>query len=870
MKAALSRTASPPSCLRPLAWAVVALACLTLAPVRADEPSLEVTANRNRLYLGESVVLNIKVAGADGRSEPDLSKLRHCRVKALGSQDISNYSIVIINGNMQRQGFSGRVFTYEITPDDEGAFVAGPVTMQVGGRSLTAEGPAVTVVGISKQDLVKISVSASRTTMLADEHQPFDITLRVRIKRLTGRYADTEPLYPANPPVLTVPFLEAHEIEGLKGPDVGQLLNSKLAGRNQPGLAINDYKVRNNIFDFGGFFNNQDPFAPRPAIFVLEKRPVTENGVAYIEYTITVSYSPLEEGTHTFGPVVFKGQVPVEVDANGQASGTEVFAVGPAVTVRVIPPPEENRPESYIGVLGSNLVARAALDAQTCNVGDPLTLSLTVEGPIQMRNVCPPRLSLQTNLLERFEVYDDSVKTTKRDTGRVYAYTLRPRRPGSIEVPPLAVSFYDVNTRGYRTVFTEPIPVKVRQATEVTASQIIGNVTGPVVRVSQTAREADLTVAGLRLDPLGAQPVQVWGSTPTVLATAAAGPALFLGVLLAASVLRRRDAWRQQRLARQARGCAERALRALATAPGPAAARHGLACAALRQYLCDRLALPAAALTPGEASDLLRRRGLDAGRAAAFEAIMSRHFNGEYETSGSTPPTAAEIETACRLIDEIDHELAALPKRPGASATRLLPLLVAAGLFTGVTAARAIAPDEADFIWNNANSLLASAHDPAGYVASAAEYQKLIDVGVRNPPLFYNQGTAFLQAGRYDDALRVLARAECYGGAQPDVTRNLQIARARKEGLKLRVMLWDRVLLFWHYRLPAATRILIAAAGFSLWWLGLALRVLRCPKPARRIMATALLVLIVFGTSAVTTLLQEQSAPRPIFPTAAP
>lgn len=841
---------------------------LALASTRADEPSLEVTANRARIYLGESVVLNIKVTGADRRSEPDLSKLRQCKVKALGSQDVSNFSIVIINGSMQRQGFSGRIYAYEVTPEDAGPFTAGPISVQVDGKSLTADGPAVTVVGITKQDLVKISVSASRNAVLVDE--PFDITLSVRVKRLAGRYADTEPLYPANPPVLTVPYLDAHGIDGIKGPDVGQLLRSKLAARNQPGLAINDYTVRNDPFDFGGFFNNQDPFAPRPAVFVLEKHPLTENGVAYLDYTLIVSYSPVEEGTHTFGPVVFKGQVPVEVDANGQASGTEVFAVGPAVTVRVVPPPEEDRPESYIGALGSNLVTRAVLDAQTCNVGDPLTLTLAVEGPIQMRNVFPPRLSLQTNLLERFEVYDDSVKTTKRDNGRDYAYTLRPRRPGSTEVPPIAVSFYDLNTRHYRTVYTDPIPVKVRQATEVTASQIIGNVTGPVVRLSQTAREADLTVAGLRLDPFGARPVRVWGSTPAVLATAAAGPTVFFGVLLAASVLRRRDTWRQQRLARQARGHAQNALRALVSAPGSAAERHGLACNALRQYLCDRLALPAAALTPGDAADLLRRQGLVAERVAAFEAVMGRHFNGAYATSGTEPPTATEIDAACRLIEDVDCELGVPAKRRTGTATHLLPLLVAAGLCAGATTARAIAPDEAAFIWNDANSLMAAAHGPADYVASAAEYQKLIDLGVRNPSLFYNQGTAFLQAGRYEDALRVLARAECYGGAQPDVTRNLQIARARKEGLKMRVMLWDRVLLFWHYRLPAATRILIAAIGFSLWWLGLALRILRRPTAARRLMAVAVVVLVVFGSSAITTLLQEQSAPRPVFTAAGP
>ena len=50
---------------------------------------------------------------------------------------------------------------------------------------------------------------------------------------------------------------------------------------------------------------------------------------------------------------------------------------------------------------------------------------------------------------------------------------LRPWRTGSFELPPIAVSYYDVRERQYKTVNTAPIPVKVRQTQEVTAAEIM-------------------------------------------------------------------------------------------------------------------------------------------------------------------------------------------------------------------------------------------------------------------------------------------------------------------------------------------------------------------------------------------------------------
>ena len=126
----------------------------------ATEPGIEVTANRTQIYLGESVVLTSRISG-DGIGTPDLGGLKGCAVKSLGSQDISRYSITIVNGQMHREGFSGRMFVYEVTPAQAGDFACGPIQAQAGGKALTGKGPTVGVQGVEKQPCWSTSRSTS-------------------------------------------------------------------------------------------------------------------------------------------------------------------------------------------------------------------------------------------------------------------------------------------------------------------------------------------------------------------------------------------------------------------------------------------------------------------------------------------------------------------------------------------------------------------------------------------------------------------------------------------------------------------------------------------------------------------------------------
>ena len=195
-------------------------------------------------------------------------------------------------------------------------------------------------------------------------------------------------------------------------------------------------------------------------------------------------------------------------------------------------------------------------------------------------------------------------------------------------------------------------------------------------------------------------------------------------------------------------------------------------------------------------------------------------------------------------------------------------LFILTALATCVAASGAGERAEHRFLWDEANARMLSARTPGDALQAAESYARLLDSGVRNGALFYNMGTALLLAGRDGDAIKLLLRAERYEGARPDARHNLRIAIARQEKHGIPGAHWPRILLFWHYQLPAERRGLAAAAAFFVFWLALTARQRRRAPGAMLAAALALAVFFVLGMSFAATLYQEAVEPIRSFSTA--
>ncbi len=835
----------PPQTLKRLVTAVC-LAVAWCAAARGAEVSMSVSAGRDSLYLGESLVLTVRVNGVDDASgAPVLDAVRDCDVRLLGSHSESQTSISVVNGRMTRQSFQGRIFSYEVTPRQAGILTIGPIVLQAGGRTLRQPGPRVTVAGVEAQDWVVIGVEAERQSVLIEE--PFDVRLTLRLRGLDGAYQDSEPLDPREPPQLNIPYL-GRELPGLEGPDVRQVLQGLLAdAHNAPGFLINDFSVQRDPFDNFFNMNINSPFQRNPAIFRLARRRDERDGRRDWVYTLALRYVAREEGEHTFGPVLFKGKVVTNADAQGRAQTHPVFAVGAAATVRVVPPPEAGRPSNYVGVLGKGLTVEASVDSQTCRLGDPLQLSVRIAGDVNIAKLRPPAFWELEALRASFRLYEDTLQTQRDDGAVTYRMTMRPIVAGTIEVPPIPAAYYDTTARAYRTVTSKPLPLRVDEAPEFRMDDVI-EIAG---ETSDQARRGDRTPSGIMLAPHGARGESLAGGR-AVLATALAGPVFLALTVLGLGAVRLRARWR----GRGARGGAlRRALRALGSGDGGEGGRAAGLSRAMRRYLAERLGVQRPGLTAHDCRRLLLERGAGEEQAAAFGGLLDRldaaAFGGGAHAGG-----VPEDEVRAMLL-RLDATLgrgekSARGRRGGGAAALVCVAILASG---AARPAHAAADDR--FAWAQAGAAAAAARTPEEFRAAADVYRDMVREGVRNGPLFYNLGTCLLLAGDHEEAAFHLRRAERYLGADDDVRCNLALALTGGDENVAPALPWTRIPLFFHYGLPGKVRATAAAAGVVLLCLGAALRLLRARRIARWCVTAGVVLTVVFGSSVAISLLAE-------------
>ena len=839
---AMRRTCSAVLCL-----------CLTVAGAWAKDVRVETSVDPDKVFIGETALLTIKVDGFKRGMDPDLSAVTNCTIAPRGH--IDQHIMSIVNG--RRTGFSGRVFQYDITPEHAGTTQLGPIRVVAGRNTVIAPGPRLTVRGIEDQRRVLLFLEPSKPEVIVDE--PLTVGLRVLVQRLPGRYCETSPLPAARPPHLRIPYLKNDAFEGLEGPDVNSILNPILIrDRRSPGLAVNDFTVESNLMD--SFFNMGSlRDRKQPARFDFKPTKREYNGRSYFEHTLELKYVPTTEGQYVFGPVSFKGDIFINATPSGQGITESIFAVAPAQTVRVVPPPEEGRPASYVGAIGSRVDARATLDAQTCKVGDPLTLEIEISGDIRLENLFAPRLSLQENLEKDFRIYEDTVHSETRDGSRIYQYTARPSRAGTYEFPPVAISFYNTQTRSYDTVWTDPIPLRANPATEVEKSIVIDTAEQSVTIVTQDT-DPNLLVPAPIVVPANIAASDAIFVPNLHIPLLLLGPFLFLvGAALHMSRRLMPTVARRQRQAAAAATALERLEHAPSMATGSSAeARHEIA-TALRQYIEMRLDLPASALTPTDLASVLSRHHVSPGVAQRFIELVQRNFNASFQSGAqSSSEIQADANAAAEAVSNLDHELQSHndeQRRSKFSIHRWLPILVA-GIVSASQAQPAGQP--AQFESQLAMSQLLAANTASQFDHAAHSLNRVVELGARNAPLFYDYGTALLLAGHHEAALKALTRAERYSGTTWALKRNMLLAiRGMSDELAAPKLPWYRAPLFWHFGLPGRTRVTVASFAILMIWISFLLRMAGWKDTYRAILGIALAILILFGSSAATTLYLE-------------
>lgn len=176
------------------------------------------------------------------------------------------------------------------------------------------------------------------------------------------------------------------------------------------------------------------------------------------------------------------------------------------VKITVLPLPDAGKPGSFSGGVGKFSLT-TSISSESIKANDALTYTVTVSGSgnLKLMNLSKP------DLPEGFEIYDPKITKNIRQgeaKGSItYEYLIIPRYGGEYTVPAFEFSYFDPQTKSYKTLKGKEFKLHVEKGTEGNISSIIGSPMGNVYKKEdfKILREdiRFIHTGNLRLEPLG-------------------------------------------------------------------------------------------------------------------------------------------------------------------------------------------------------------------------------------------------------------------------------------------------------------------------------------------------------------------------------
>ncbi|MBI4386179.1 MAG: protein BatD [Elusimicrobia bacterium] len=598
----------------------------------AQELSISASVNKNVVSLQDQIALSVTVSGPSASlPEPQLPSLPNFTVYSSGrSQNLS-----IVNGQVS----SSIAYTYILTPRFHGKVTIAPI-------SITAQGKKV-------------------------ETAPIDIQV-VRDPGAAGAHRGSPG--PASP----APGTAGKDVQPLPAaPDIAitaSVDKKKVYVNEQVTLSVRFYAAV-------PLLGNPQYVPPSIHGFLSEDLPperhqrASLHGRVYSVSEIRTALFPTRPGRLVISPAMVRCQVQSDMNADpfapdffqrffsqGVFSGQTRELKTDSIVLQVEPLPEQGKPDSFSGAVG-RLRATAEADKRQAQVGEAVTLSITISGSGNLKTVAPPPLPAIASL----RAYDTLSSLAIRKEGDVvqgsktFKTVLVPRASGRLSIPSVPFSYFDPARQSYVRAGTQTIELEISpaSATSPAASFVASSAAAPElsaigedIRYIHESQRRNTVSAGLvafgRLNTLHILPFSAF--------------LLSLGLHLYRKKINADPAGARLRAAlSNAQRSIRRAEKRRADGePGPACA---LLWDALEDFLSDTLNQPVSAMTLRQTMELLQARFPRVPQDAwsdlktLWEELDLLRFAG---ANAATPPRVAQLATiTSTLLKKIDREMRA-------------------------------------------------------------------------------------------------------------------------------------------------------------------------------------------------------------------
>lgn len=424
---------------------------------RNQAPRAKLSASQEPpFYVGIPVTLYVEVTGFDpaqGQPECEAPKLDKGSLQFVTSDDSSSVFTQIINGRVSERRTVTYRFLYRFQADEPGNYTIPQFVVKQAGK--------------------EVRTSARRLTL---QTIPQDPNLRVRL------------LIPEKPVF------------------VGQKIEVTLEwwlGRPIQEHVV-DYNFHCDLFDRTDLFRFID-VEPERGERALEIKAAGEtirlpykserrtfNNQAYTVITARREMIPLRgielDLTPTSVLVDQATQYKRDLFGRRRASQTRKIAARDLPRKLVVQGvPVANRPPTFAGAIGSGFQLEVAADRTVVQVGDPIRLTMKLTGAGLLETAGAPRLGAPGNLAPgKFRTPADAeLGGAIEEETKTFEAMVRILDESVVEVPAITYSWFDPGLEEYVSTQSQPIALRVRRGTVVTAEDVERNTETP------TATEVD-------------------------------------------------------------------------------------------------------------------------------------------------------------------------------------------------------------------------------------------------------------------------------------------------------------------------------------------------------------------------------------------
>jgi hypothetical protein len=536
--------------------------------------SLSLKLDRSETQLVDSIQLIVSVGGSrDSDSTPDIRGLENFDVRSGGTSS----RIEFINGKIS----SGVDYTYFIQPKKIGTFRIGPARVLINGKTYTSN------------------------------------TAKLRVvKPAEGKGAAPSPIFLTAELSDDTVYVEEQTIYILK----------LYLRRNVRNINLNLPETENLIFK---------------QISKPTEYPGTRSGQNFQVIEVRYAVVPSKAGSYAVDPAKMSMTVLQSRRSSKRGfmndpfssftSGRPLSVTSKSLQLIVRPLPQKGKPPDFSGLVGK-FKMWSKLEPVSLKTGESATLTVSVSGQGNVNRI--PDLKMPE--LSHIKIYADKpvLESTQDSNGtkgsKTMKWALVPEKDGRLEVPPVAVSFFDTEHHRYKTLKSAKYTLSVLPGKKETimVSEPNRAAISDNGAVKQTIRELGRDIFPVHSAMQNFKTVSRLQLESRLFWAMLVLPfALYLGTLGGLKLRRHSRAGQPDIMAKKAAREFNKHYR-----------KHELTSRTLlqliRNYLNHRFGLSYGSLTPQESVKILISQGVGADTAEALQNIMLQLENAEYTGQG--------------------------------------------------------------------------------------------------------------------------------------------------------------------------------------------------------------------------------------------